>query len=86
MNSHTRLLIASIRDDHTYTPTYTYIHTHTHTSTHIHTQIITSMNSDTRLLVASIRDADSMATLAAAGCDTFTFSPEIAVQLTGICI
>ncbi len=36
---------------------------------------------DTRLLVASIRSADEIATLAANGCNTFTISPKIALEL-----
>jgi len=36
---------------------------------------------DTRLLVASIRSADEIATLAANGCNTFTISPAIAMDL-----
>mmetsp|Transcript_26280 Transcript_26280/g.56984 ORF Transcript_26280/g.56984 Transcript_26280/m.56984 type:complete len:274 (+) Transcript_26280:36-857(+) len=40
--------------------------------------IVTGMGSSTRILVASIRKVDDMSTLASSGCDTFTFSPEIA--------
>jgi hypothetical protein len=57
-----------------------YVCTHTHTC--MHYQIISAMGSETRLLVASIRDVESMANLAAAGCNTFTFSPEVASQLS----
>jgi transaldolase len=41
-------------------------------------------NSNTRLLVASIRRAEDMATLAAAGLNTFTFSGAIAHQLFNV--
>jgi len=46
-------------------------------------QVLTGLKSDTRLLVASVRDASELALLAAKGCDTFTFSPDVAKQLTG---
>ena len=44
-------------------------------------KICKGLGSGTRILVASIRDVDSMATLAARGLDTFTFSPAIARAL-----
>lgn len=44
-------------------------------------QIVAASHSKMRVLVASIRDPTDMATLAAAGCDTFTFSPAIAEKL-----
>lgn len=47
-------------------------------------QIVTASKSSMRILVASIRDPAQMATLAAAGCDTFTFSPAIAQQLFNV--
>jgi transaldolase len=40
-------------------------------------QIVAASGSRTRVLVASIRSAEVMAELAAAGCDTFTISPEV---------
>ena len=43
--------------------------------------VVDGMGSATRIMVASIRDADDMATLAAGGCDTFTFSPDCARSL-----
>ena len=43
--------------------------------------IVDGMGSKTRILVASIREVDSMATLAARGLDTYTFSPETARML-----
>lgn len=43
--------------------------------------IVDGLGSDTRIFVASIRDVESMAELAAAGLDSFTFSPEIARKL-----
>jgi transaldolase len=49
-----------------------------HTSTHFLTRIPASNAANAGVLVASIRDADSMATLATKGCDTFTFSPVVA--------
>ena len=39
------------------------------------------LGASTRILVASIRDVESMAYLATQGCDTFTFSPDIARAL-----
>ena len=42
---------------------------------------VDGMGSTTRIMVASIRNADDMATLAAGGCDTFTFSPDCARSL-----
>ncbi|EJK72856.1 hypothetical protein THAOC_05573 [Thalassiosira oceanica] len=39
------------------------------------------LQADTRILAASIRDAESLADLAVAGLDTFTFSPDVARQL-----
>jgi transaldolase len=44
-------------------------------------EITEDMTSETRILVASIRDAQTMVDLAAAGMETFTFSPEIAREL-----
>ena len=41
-------------------------------------RIFDGLNCGTRTLVASIRDVDSMAELAMAGLDTYTFSPDIA--------
>jgi transaldolase len=43
--------------------------------------VLAASGSHTRLLVASLRQADDLATLAALGCDTFTFSPAVAEQL-----
>lgn len=43
--------------------------------------IVDGMDSDTRILVASLRGADTIASLAASGMDTFTFSPDVARQL-----
>lgn len=43
--------------------------------------ITEGMKSDTRILVASIRNAQTMVDLAAAGMETFTFSPEVAREL-----
>lgn len=43
--------------------------------------IVDGMGSTTRILVASIREVDSMATLAARGLDTYTFSPDTARML-----
>mmetsp|Transcript_27034 Transcript_27034/g.39540 ORF Transcript_27034/g.39540 Transcript_27034/m.39540 type:complete len:271 (-) Transcript_27034:241-1053(-) len=43
--------------------------------------MVDGLGSNTRILVASIRDVESFETLAEAGLDTFTFSPEIARQL-----
>lgn len=43
--------------------------------------IVDGLGSDTRILVASIRDADTLADLAAAGLDTYTFSPAVAREL-----
>jgi len=43
--------------------------------------IVNGLQGDTRILVASIRDADTLAELAAAGMETFTFSPNVARQL-----
>ena len=44
-------------------------------------QIVEGLDCDTRILVASIRDVDSMAELACAGLDTYTFSPDVARAL-----
>ena len=44
-------------------------------------RIFEGLGCGTRTLVASIRDVDSMAELASAGLDTFTFSPDIARAL-----
>ena len=44
-------------------------------------QIVDGLGAKTRILVASIRDVESMAELATQGCDTFTFSPDIARAL-----
>ena len=44
-------------------------------------QIVDGLQADTRILAASIRDAESLADLAVAGLDTFTFSPDVARQL-----
>jgi len=43
--------------------------------------IISGLGGSTRVLVASIRHVDSLARLAAAGLDTFTFSPAVAREL-----
>lgn len=43
--------------------------------------IVNGLGSDTRILVASIRNAETLADLAAAGLDTFTFSPEVTRDL-----
>lgn len=43
--------------------------------------IVNGLQGETRILVASIRDADTLAELAAAGMETFTFSPNVARQL-----
>ena len=43
--------------------------------------IVDGLGSTTRILVASIRDVDALASLAASGIDTFTFSPAIARAL-----
>ena len=43
--------------------------------------VVDGMGSTTRIMVASIRNADDMTTLAAGGCDTFTFSPDCARSL-----
>ncbi|CAE7550717.1 tal [Symbiodinium natans] len=40
--------------------------------------IVKGMGSSTRILVASIRKVEDMCTLACCGCDTFTFSPDVA--------
>mmetsp|Transcript_28645 Transcript_28645/g.47409 ORF Transcript_28645/g.47409 Transcript_28645/m.47409 type:complete len:247 (-) Transcript_28645:204-944(-) len=40
--------------------------------------IVEGMKSETRILVASLRSVDTIALLAEAGLDTFTFSPEVA--------
>lgn len=44
-------------------------------------QMVQQMGSNTRVFVASIRDTDQLVKLAAAGCSTFTFSPNIAQAL-----
>lgn len=44
-------------------------------------QITEGLKSETRILVASIRDSQTMVDLAAAGMETFTFSPAVARQL-----
>ena len=44
-------------------------------------QIVDGLQADTRILAASIRDAESLADLAVAGLDAFTFSPDVARQL-----
>ena len=44
-------------------------------------RVIRGMGSSTRVLVASLRSAEQLTALAAAGCDTFTFSPAIADEL-----
>lgn len=44
-------------------------------------EIARGMNSGTRIFVASIRSTQDMIDLAAAGMDTFTFSPEVARDL-----
>ena len=44
-------------------------------------EICKGLGSDTRVLVASVRYAETMAKLAAAGMDTFTFSPDVAREL-----
>lgn len=43
--------------------------------------IVDGLGSSTRILVASIRDTSALSSLAEAGLDTFTFSPEIARAL-----
>jgi len=43
--------------------------------------IVDGLQSDTRILVANLRDAETMAELAAAGMDTFTFTPAVAREL-----
>jgi transaldolase len=43
--------------------------------------ILVASGKPTRLLVASVRSADDLATLAAAGMDTFTFGPAVAEAL-----
>lgn len=40
-----------------------------------------SYEGDTRLLVASIRSAEEIAILASNGCNTFTISPKVALEL-----
>ena len=42
---------------------------------------IEGLGAYTRVLVASIRDSSQLVDLAFRGCDTFTFSPEIAEAL-----
>jgi transaldolase len=44
-------------------------------------QIVNGLKGKTRILVASIRSVESMAQLAMAGLDTFTFSPDVARAL-----
>ena len=44
-------------------------------------RILATAGDRTRLLVASLRSPDDLATLAAAGCDTFTFGPAVAEAL-----
>mmetsp|Transcript_81264 Transcript_81264/g.162109 ORF Transcript_81264/g.162109 Transcript_81264/m.162109 type:complete len:244 (-) Transcript_81264:142-873(-) len=44
-------------------------------------ELIRGMGASTRVLVASLRSASQLSTLAAQGCDTFTFSPAIAREL-----
>jgi transaldolase len=46
-------------------------------------EALRGLGSHTRLLVASIREASQIPRLAAKGCDTFTFSPDIAKQMVG---
>ena len=41
-------------------------------------EIVDGLNGETRILAASLRSVDSIARLAEAGLDTFTFSPDIA--------
>ena len=43
--------------------------------------IVESSDGDTRILVASLRSARELASLAAEGCGTFTFSPAVAEEL-----
>lgn len=43
--------------------------------------IVDGLGSDTRILVASLRDANTLADLACAGLDTYTFSPAVAREL-----
>jgi transaldolase len=44
-------------------------------------RIVDGLQSNTRVFVASLRDPSQLATLSAAGCNTFTFSPAIADSL-----
>lgn len=44
---------------------------------------VEAADSEMRLLVASLRNAAQLSALAAEGCDTFTFSPEVARELLG---
>jgi transaldolase len=47
---------------------------------HAH-QVVQGLKGHTRILVASLRSTDTLVELAAAGLDTFTFSPDVAAQL-----
>lgn len=47
-------------------------------------RIVEGLKANTRVFVASLRTSSQLAELAAAGCDTFTFSPQVADSLFGV--